>query len=380
MDQPHYLSKFTLSDYIAGIVKKETSPPPPSARDFIRAAKKVERGSGSPKSSSPLSAQADLFQPSRYPSSPLSALANTFQPSRSPSYISVASLTSPSVFFQIPVVSSYLPLSTLRQYFPLATSMHYITSQQMITLAMSSNYFIMVDGVELSYKKFCIPFQESDVTYFITEDRDLVVKEPREGELNELVEFMRNIHATVSSSLAEVQKMEELVIQMKMRSNLGTRTMDSSKKKSDMASVEVPNQRYVDVLENVYIVEDIGIPKQEQAQLLEECLGHEEEAPLDISALAQDSVDSQEHNVECKDSTEKMVDDDNCVDDYGFSDTDENSADEFPSLSSVVTKVVNSDVDETSPPDPDTTRSSPQQSDSCSLSSRPRCVKRIHGH
>ena len=156
--------------------------------------------------------------------------------------------------------------------------------------------------------------------------------------------------------------------------------MDSSKKKSDMASVEVPNQRYVDVLENVYIVEDIGIPKQEQAQLLEECLGHEVEASLDISSLAQDSVDSQEHNVKCKDNTEKRVDNDNCVDDYGFSDTDENSADEFTSLSSVVIKVVNSDVDQTSPPDPDTTRSFLQQSDSCSFSSRPRCVKRIHGH
>ena len=376
MDQPHYLSKFTLSDYIAGIVKKETSPPPPSDRDFIRAAKKVERGSGSPKSSSPLSAQADLFQPSRSPSSPLSALANTFQPSRSPSYISVASLTSPSVSYQIPVVSSYLPLSTLRQYFPLATSMHYKTSQQMITLAMSSNYSIMVDGVELSYKKFCIPFQEFDVTYFITEDRDLVVKEPREGELDELVEFMRNIHATMSNSLAEVQRMEELVIQIKMRSNLGLRTMDGSKKKSDMASVEVPNQRYVDVLENVYIVEDIGIPKQEQKQLLEECLGHDEES-LIKSALAQDRVGDQDLHVKSDD--EKMVHDNHFVDDYGFSDNDDDIEDELTTLISVMNKVKNSDVDETSPPDPDITRSSLQQLDSCSLSSRPRCVKRIHG-
>ena len=182
----------------------------------------------------------------------------------------------PTVSYQIPVVSSYLPLSTLRQYFPLATSMHYITSQQMITLASSSNYSIMVDGVELSYKKFCIPFQASDVNYFVTEDRDLELKESQEAELDELVECSRNTKATLSRSLAEVQKIEELVIQMKIRTNLGTRTVGSSKKMSDIVSADVnmltedvTNKMYFDVLENVYIVEDIGIPKQEQKQLLE---------------------------------------------------------------------------------------------------------------
>jgi len=364
MAQPHYLSKYTLRDYISEIVKKEASPPPPSSRDYMRAAKKESKVKAT---------------------SPLSAEAPPFQSKKSPSYISITSLVSPTQTFQVPVYSSYLPLSTLRQYFPLATNLHYITDQEMITLAMSNNFTMIVDGVELSHQKFCIPFLGTEVTYLVTEDRDLVRKEECESVMDDLVNFVRNIHVKMSDSLAEVGRMEGLIIQLQSQ----------VKKKAEVdssccnATTAVMNEAYVDGLENVYVVENLVKQGPESLQFMEECLVVTEDPQVDsvvadVSASEVVKVfieESTEAVNKVKTSVNSLKDkNQNYVDDYGFSDTedDDTSDDVFTSVDSVLTKTENKSSDLFKKPA--SSPVSPQQIDTSSLSSRPRCVKRILGN
>jgi len=360
MAQPHYLSKYTLQDYISEIVKKEASPPPPSSRDYIRAAKKESKM----KATYPLSAEAPPFQSKKFPS-----------------YISVASIVSPSQIFQVPVCSSYLPLSTLRQYFPLATNLHYIIDQQMITLAVSNQFTMIVDGVELSNQKFCIPFLGTEVTYLVTEDRDLVRNEQSQLVLDDLVNFVRNIHVKMSDSLAEVEKMEGIIVQLQSHM---VKEVDSS---SISAVTEVMNEAFVGGLENVYVVENLAMQGQESLQFMEECLVLNEDSQVDsvvadvgFSELEKASNVPTEAVNEIKTSVNSTSDKNrNYIDDYGFSDTEEDESDNvFTSVNSVLA------ISENKPSDifkkPALPPVSPQQVETSSLSSRPRCVKRILGN
>lgn len=364
MAQPHYLSKYTLRDYISEIVKKEASPPPPSSRDYIRAAKKEFK----------VKASAQL-----------SAEARPFQSKKSPSCISVTSLVSPTQIFQVPVYSSYLPLSTLRQYFPLATNLHYITDQQLITLAMSNNFTMIVDGVELSNQKFCIPFLETEVTYLVTEDRDLVRNEECESVMDDIVNFVRNIHVKMSDSLAEVERMEDLIIQL--QSQVKKKAEEDSSWHN--ATTGVMNEASVDGLENVYVVEHIVKQGHESLQFMEECLVLKEDLQVDsvvadvsVSEVEEVSVEESTEAVnEVKISVNSLYDkNQNYDDDYGFSDTEDDDSDVFTSVGTVLAKTEDKHSDlfkkPASPPSP----VSPQQVDTSSLSSRPRCVKRILGN
>ena len=143
---------FTLKDYIASLVKKEDcSPPPPKARDYVKALTKEGKGKSKEFSLSP---EAKPFRPLK------------------PSYISVSSLSSPAVSYSIPVFSSSIPLCFLREFFPQATRMHYIIDQQVVTLATINT---MVDGMELSDQKFLLPHPH--IHYYVTEDMEVVTQE-----------------------------------------------------------------------------------------------------------------------------------------------------------------------------------------------------------
>eukprot|EP00092_Neocalanus_flemingeri_P029763 GFUD01032311.1.p1 GENE.GFUD01032311.1~~GFUD01032311.1.p1 ORF type:complete len:299 (-),score=112.77 GFUD01032311.1:291-1187(-) len=199
MSPNNYLSTYTLKDFIAEKVtstqspNKKSSPPPPSQKDFLSAAKKVS-----------IEKSPSL----------LSVTAPSFHPKVTTPCISVTSLVSPSLPSLVPVPSSQLPLSILHQYFPLATALHYISGQELVTLARSSRYTITEGKVALSHQAFCIPFMDTEVTYVVTEKGYLGTPEEGDSFMDEIVSCVRNFKAGLRARLTEVERMEELVSQV----------------------------------------------------------------------------------------------------------------------------------------------------------------------
>jgi len=177
MRQPTYLSKFTLKDYIAGLVRKDSE-------------EKVKSNS-----------------------SLLSAEARPFHPIKA-CYILVSSLES-NISFTIPVYPPVysLSLSTLRKYFPLAINMYYIQNGQMIILATSKNYNIgMNTDMEFSELKFFIP--DSCHQYFVSEHGEVDRNRLFETSMEDTVKCVEGIKCKLRSTMAEVEKLEEEVIEL----------------------------------------------------------------------------------------------------------------------------------------------------------------------
>jgi len=349
---------FTLKDYIASLVKKEdcsSPPPPPKPRDFDDALTKEGKGKSKEFSLSP---EARPFLPLK------------------PSYISVSSLSSPAVSYSIPVFSSSLPLCFLREFFPQATRMHYIIDQQMVTLA-TINSYAMVDGMELelSDQKFLLPHLQPHIQYYVTDDMEEVVT--KETLMDEALKGVRGIRDKMKTVLADVDALEEKVLRLQTQAQgkMNESSMMISNGHICVANTEDVFTNQVNVDENSH--HNYG---REYAELREECLGDEKES--DMKSVLTDVIVDYMNPVEMggtDDNTavvEKKCFDDNtaavekkCIDDYGFSDSDDDNSEQ------VLGKVDSIHVAESRVE----TSLSPRKLDSCSLSSRPRCVRRVMG-
>eukprot|EP00092_Neocalanus_flemingeri_P024349 GFUD01026405.1.p1 GENE.GFUD01026405.1~~GFUD01026405.1.p1 ORF type:complete len:381 (-),score=129.50 GFUD01026405.1:12-1154(-) len=172
---------------------------------------------------------AEIVKKVRTEKSPshLSVTAPSFHPKVTTPCISVTSLVSPSLPSLVPVPSSQLPLSILHQYFPLATALHYISGQELVTLARSSRYTITEGRVALSDQAFCIPFMDTEVTYVVTEKGDnLGTLEEGDSVVDEIVSCVRNFKAGLRVRLTEVERMEELLRQVQEMRNMRDKNKD----------------------------------------------------------------------------------------------------------------------------------------------------------
>jgi len=158
---PRYYSNYTLKNFIAEKVIKaqeaDTTPPPPSQKDYIRAFRKdplVNIGAD-------LSVNAPPFYPQAASSISVTSFLSSCQPLLVPVQYCSGRLE--------------LPVSTLQLFFPLVTGLHYISGNQLVTLAKSSSYTVNQGRLELSHQVFCIPYAGSDVTYVVTNKNDVVI-------------------------------------------------------------------------------------------------------------------------------------------------------------------------------------------------------------
>jgi len=317
----------------------------------------------------------------------LSPEARPFLPLK-PSYISVSSLSSPAVSYSIPVVSSSLPLCSLREVFPQATRMHYMIDQQIVTLA-TINSYAMVDGMELelSDQKFLLP--DPCIHYYVTEDTEVVTKEIL---MDEALKGVRGIRAKMKKVLADVDALEEKVLHLQTQAEA---KMNESSMMISNGHINYVATAKEDVFTYKMNDEDEKIHhnyvRECHADLLEECLGDEKESDMkyvltdvivnDMNPFEMGGTDENIAVVEkkCLDditAVEKKCIDDNttviekkCIDDYGFSDGDDDNSEQ------VLKKVDSIHVAETRAE----TSLSSRKLDSCSLSSRPRCVRRVMG-
>ena len=366
MSDPCYFTKFTLKDYLAGQQKEVSHPPIPSGMDYIRANAFLNKQvNESAKTSISLSAEAKPFEP------------------RKPSFIVVFSFKNPSVSYEIPVFPSKrtccLPLSTLHQYFPLATSMHYNNiQQQLVTVATVGNYSIVQGRIEVSQKMFCIPFLGSNFQYFVTESEDIeenrsCSKAPMNGEAEVIA---RNIRAKLTTALTDMELLEKEIAQLQQRIALEDSLVDEiiSKERDDDDCIETildESTDQVDV-EGPYTNENgnqtnLGL---EQPHVKQEFVDFVEDptksslvigSSLSVKSMA---VRTDEYAFKGNGKCER-----NFMDDYGFSDSDE---DMIVNVNSVVEEVKNDEsIGEPEPIQ--------QKFDNAgiSVSTRPRCIRRV---
>jgi len=349
MRQPTYFSKFTLKDYIAGLVRKDSEPS--STEDYMKALDRHEEKSEL--TSSSLSADARPFRPLK-----------TFN-------ILVSSKKS-DISFTIPVFSDTLSITTLRQYFPLATSMYFIENGQMITLATSKNYNIVLDtGTEVSEMNFCIP--NSCHRYFVSEHVEVARHGLCETAMEGAVKCVEGIKYKLSSTMAEVKKLEEEVKEV-------------LKLLRDQAGETILNMNVAnaDAYHEGNHVELVNASNDHVAGM--GCtLSLVESESKYVSASTEGSYGKKD--LALKEDVVLAVDEKKNVDDYGFSDTDIDDDIDVVTAKDVDCKRVKEDSENDVEVEKSSRSSSPVnavgvlrfKSESCSLSSRPRCVRRVVG-
>jgi len=356
MSQTAYLSKFTLKDYIAGLVKKDNNPPPPSTRDYIKAIK--SEGSKQPRPSvSSLSPEAKPFLPMQ------------------PSYILVSSSSTPPISFSIPVYSSSLPLSTLRQYFPLATSMHYFNNSQMITLATVKNYDMISEGIEFGQEEFCIP--DFSHRYFVEDIKEAVELRLCEASDEDVLTRVESLQVSLSTMLTEVGRLESDVSELH---KLLTAQIARSLVINEKVSSNSDNGNEYDSKHNYYEVDNInGRDMVSRTMDQAEMLGSVNKESALVDGFG-DTVDKHLPLIQVCDSDNLVLNNRKYVDDYGFSDSD-NDDDGYRAIVDLKEEKVdiNDIVKECNnlPSPVESVSASSRESESCSLSSRPRCVRRV---
>ena len=370
MRQPIYQREFTLKDYIAGLVRKDGVSTSSSTRDYIKALDNYESEAKSYRSS--LSAEAKSFVPIK------------------PVYILVSSLNS-NISYSIPVLSDFLPLSILHQFFPLATSMHYFDNGQMITLATAKNYNT---GTEFSQLEFCIP--DSCHQYFVSEHDEVDRNDHYETFVEDAVMCVEGIEHKLSSTMAQVEKLMEEVIglQKLLKDQQIARTILKMNNE-----VSLPNYEYVcDMSQNLLEAEDTyyGDYVENSNACSEHTLVKKynldpKESELkyvftEASSLEMEKDLLDKNKVGVSDNLE--AGDKKYVDDYGFSDTDIDDEIDVFSVKSVDCKVEKVDIKCYVNDGQKRNRSSsprkevsdlPLKSESFSFSCRPKCVRRVDG-
>jgi len=367
MREPAYCSKFTLKDYL---VRKDSElpRPPSSTKDYMQELNSHEEKSKS--CSSSLSAEARPFLPLK-------------------TYILVSSQKS-DLSFSLPVSSDTLSISTLRQYFPLATSMYFIDNGQMITLATSKKCnTVMNTGTEFSELNFCIP--DSCHQYFVLEQDEFGRHGLCETSMEEAVKCVEGIKYKLSSTMAEMKKLEEEV--KELLNLLRDQAGDTFWKLNNMAN-DPNNQYYVyDINQNYSESADayrdgdhveIVHTSNEYAAGMGCSLSHKESRLKFVSSEAEEDLAMKEEVVT---SHDLVVDEKKYVDDYGFSDTDIDDDIYDVTAKNVDCKKVIQGNSRYVEVDKISSSSAPvdavivprYKSESCSLSSRPRCVRRVVG-
>jgi len=381
MRHPTYLSKFTLKDYIAGLVRKDSEDQDNSNSYSLSA----EARPFLPLKTS-LSAEASPFPTLK---SSLSAEAKPFLPLKTFSIL-VSSLES-NISFTIPVFSNSLSVSTLRQYFPLATNMNYIQNGQMITVATSKNYNTeMNTDTELTELKFCIP--DSCHQYFVSEHGEVEVDRHRlcKTTMEDAAKCVEGIKHKLKSTMAEVKKLEEEVSELLRL--LSDEAGDTFLKMNNM--VNLPNNNEFAYYTNQNYTEAVdahtyGVDVELVHTSSEHAVGMGCSLSLKESELHDTSPVESELAVkeEVAASDDLVVEEKKYFEDYGFSDTDSDDAIDVVTCKDVDCKEVKEDNRCNVEVEKSNLSSSPLdafsvplfKSESCSLSSRPRCVRRVVG-
>jgi len=370
MCDPCYFAKFTMKESMADESKGVNHPPTPSGMDYIKASSFMNKQLNETVKTTTLSPEAKPFEPSK------------------PSFIVVSSYKNPSGSCNIPVFPTKrtccLPLSTLHQYFPLATGLHYNNiQQQLVTVATVGNYSIVQGRIEISQKMFCIPFLGSNFQYFVTESEDFVEnKSYSEALVNGTAEeLVRNIRVKMTRTVTDIEILEKEIAQMQQRKSWENRLVDEIIRKKNVAN-ETPIDEVTDKVdvENSNIDENRNIPNLsvEQSQVKGEILSSGEgpsKSTIGIgirsSVRVNRILDSFLRRGKLRDTFAgvKTIPKNDLIDDYGFSDSDE---DAVVRVDSIVEEAKN---DKTSgKPGPD----QPKLDNTCiSVSTRPRCVRRV---
>jgi len=379
MRHPTYLSKFTLKDYIAGLVRKDSEDQDNSNSYSLSA----EARPFLPLKTS-LSAEASPFPTLK---SSLSAEAKPFLPLKTFSIL-VSSLES-NISFTIPVFSNSLSVSTLRQYFPLATNMNYIQNGQMITVATSKNYNTeMNTDTELTELKFCIP--DSCHQYFVSEHGEVEVDRHRlcKTTMEDTAKCVEGIKHRLKSTMAEVKKLEEEVSELLKLFN--DEAGETFLKMNNMVNLQNNEFAYC-INQNIEAVnaytngDDVELvhTSSEHAVGIRCSLGLKEFELYDTSPAEKELAVKEEVAA----SDDLVVEEKKYFEDYGFSDTDSDDAIDVVTCKDVDCKEVKEDNRCNVEVEKSNLSSSPLdafsvplfKSESCSLSSRPRCVRRVVG-
>jgi len=353
MRQPTYFSKFTLKDYIAGLVRKDSEPL--STKDYMKALNRHE-------------------EKSEYANSSLSADARPFLPLKT--FNILVSSKKSDISFTIPVFSDTLSITTLRQYFPLATSMYFIENGQMITLATSKNYNIELNtGTEVSELNFCIP--DSGHRYFVSEHDEVARHGLYETAMEGAVKCVEGIKYKLSSTMAEVKKLEEEVKEVlkllrdqagETILNMNVANADAYHEGNHVKLVDAYNDRVAGMGCTLSLIES----ESKYVSASTEGSYGKKDLALKEDVVASDVL---------------AVDEKKNVDDYGFSDTDIDDDIDVVTAKDVDCKRVKEDSKNDVEVEKSSRSSSPVdavgvprfKSESCSLSSRPRCVRRVVG-
>ena len=307
----------------------------------------------------------------------LRAEAKPFEP-REPSFIVVFSFKNPSVSYQIPVFPTKrtccLSLSTLHQYFPLATRMHYNNIQkQLVTVATVCNYSIVQGRIEVSQKMFCIPFLGSNFQYFVTESEDFIENKSRSEALSNgaAEDIARNIRVKMTRTVTDIEVLEKAISQLQQRKLWEERLVDEIIRKKNDNSSETRLDELTDQVE----VEGPNVDENgnqtnlsfEQSKVKKEFVDFGKELTKSSrSSISDKSLTGRTEGYAFKD---KPNSERNFMDDYGFSDSDE---DMFVNVNSVVEEVKN-DENAGEP----ICEQQKLENASISVSTRPRCVKRL---
>jgi len=268
--------------------------------------------------------------------------------------------------------------------------MNYIQNGQMITVATSKNYNTeMNTDTELTELKFCIP--DSCHQYFVSEHGEVEVDRHRlcKTTMEDAAKCVEGIKHKLKSTMAEVKKLEEEVSELLRL--LSDEAGDTFLKMNNM--VNLPNnefayyinQNYIEAVDADAYGDDVELvhTSSEHAVGMGCSLGLKESELHDTSPAEKELAVKEEMAA----SDDLVVEEKKNFDDYGFSDTDSDDAIDVVTYKDVDCKEVKEDNRCDVEVEKSSLLSSPVdavsvprfKSESCSLSSKPRCVRRVVG-
>jgi len=268
--------------------------------------------------------------------------------------------------------------------------MYYIQNGQMITLATSKNYnTVMNTDTELSELKFCIP--DSCHQYFVSEHGEVKVDRHRlcKTTMEDAAKCVEGIKHRLKSTMAEVKKLEDEASELlKLLSDEAGETflkMNNMVKLQNNELAYCINQNCIKVEDAYTYGDDVELvhTSSEHAVGMRCSLGLKESELHDTSPVEKELAVKEEVAA----SDDLVVEEKKYFEDYGFSDTDSDDAIDVVTCKDVDCKEVKEDNRCNVEVEKSNLSSSPLdafsvplfKSESCSLSSRPRCVRRVVG-
>lgn len=206
--------------------------------------------------------------------------------------------------------------------------------------------------MELSRQEFFIPFLGTDVNYVVTEEKDLdSIPYEEDSAMTNISNCVRNIQLEMRTSLTKVERLEELVSQVQEVSKRASGETENSTVDVDIVDVAGFGMDGIDQQD----VENGGSDRQEVFKLVEKRFAEEEIAEncCDVTKHGDAIYLSNKNNEECQKqvanatvSVDSAMDakllidgavafkgeKQNCVDDYGFSDTEDDVSDDLSNV------------------------------------------------